>query len=70
MLLTGELEFSSEEANFCSVAPKLSSGSGFVRRFPAYIGGTVDAAVDTDVLTVGEKAMSLPLCTWEDTVQK
>ena len=70
MLLTGELEFSSEEANFCSVALKLSSRSGFVRRFPAYIGGTVDAAVDTDVLMVGEKAMSLPLCTWEDTVQK
>lgn len=47
----------------------MSSTDGFVRRSPAYIGVTVDAMVDTDVLTVGEKGMSFPLCTWEDTVE-
>lgn len=48
----------------------LSSMDGFVRRSPAYIGVTVDAMVDTDVLTVGEKGMSFPLCTWEDRGKK
>jgi hypothetical protein len=49
------------------VALVLLSTDGFVRRSPAYVGAAVGAVVDKDVLTVGEKEMSFPLCTWEDT---
>lgn len=34
------------------------------------MGATAEAMVETDVFTAGEKEMSFPLCTWEDTVEK
>lgn len=70
MLLTvAESALSIPEGNLSSVVPISSSAvaaagaGGFARSSPAYMAGTAEATVDTDVFTAGENGMSLPLCT-------